>query len=452
MGTIRISLRTETKDKDGLSQLRLIYQISGKRQYFKTNLKARPEYWDGKHQRLFYLDKKAAKRVLPGVDYDLLPTSKEVDEMNAKLLSLRKDITNIERRFELDHIPFSTEMVITELEKKRVPVTKKEATSKELFHFMDKYITEHAATRKKGTLTVFKSVRSHLQKYQLHTGASVTFESLDYSFFQNFQNFLIDVQGLNNTTVAKQLSTVKTFINYARKQGVPVSDKHKDFTIKKEKLEVIALTNDEFEKLYHLDLCDNKKLEKVRDVFCFSCVTGLRYSDLKQLKRVHIQKDEIKLNVQKTSEHLTIPLNPYSRAILAKYQDLHAPLPVISNQKMNDYLTGKDERNEQGKVVKHTPGLCEIAGITEPVEIVRFRGAKRETRTYPKYELITVHTGRKTFVTLSLEKGMSAEEVMAITGHKDYKSFSRYVVVTDLRKKHVMTKAWEMKPVMKAVS
>ena len=85
------------------------------------------------------------------------------------------------------------------------------------------------------------------------------------------------------------------------------------------------------------------------------------------------------------------------------------------------------------------------AGINDPVEIVRFKGSERVPIIYPKHQLISMHTGRKTFVTLSLEKGMSAEEVMAITGHSDYKSFKRYVKITEARSKVVMAKAWTMK-------
>ena len=86
--------------------------------------------------------------------------------------------------------------------------------------------------------------------------------------------------------------------------------------------------------------------------------------------------------------------------------------------------------------------LCKLVGINEEVEIVRYRGVNREAIVYPKYDLIKVHTGRKTFCTLSLEKGMSAEQVMSISGHKDYKSFKRYVNVTENLKKVVMLKAW----------
>jgi integrase len=175
-----------------------------------------------------------------------------------------------------------------------------------------------------------------------------------------------------------------------------------------------------------MDLSENKRLAQVRDVFCFACTTGLRYSDLNQLKREHIKNDEIKLTVKKTRDFLTIPLNSYSKSILSKYEAMLKPLPVISNQNMNYAI--KD--------------LCKLAGIDEQIEIVRFRGINREAITYPKYELIGVHTGRKTFCTLSLEKGMSAEEVMSTSGHSDYRSFKRYVKITEQRKKVVMVKAW----------
>jgi integrase len=156
------------------------------------------------------------------------------------------------------------------------------------------------------------------------------------------------------------------------------------------------------------------------------------------LKREHIKSDQITITVKKTKELLTIPLNPYSKATLAKYEGMHRPLPVISNQNLNYAI--KD--------------LCKFAGIIEPIEIVRFRGVKREAITYPKYELIGVHTGRKTFCTLSLEKGMSAEQVMSISGHRDYKSFKRYVKVTEALKKVAMVKAWGIpfiEPKLKAV-
>lgn len=456
MGTTRITLRSETKDQNGLCSLQLVYQIQGDRKRFATDFKAWPETWDKKNQQVIYLNKAKAKKLLPNVDYNLLPDEKEVTELNAKITALKKDVSDIEKYFELVGEEYTTTKVIERLKEKRNPLAKKSSNSNEVYHFIDKYIESHKATRKKGSLSVYSSLRTHLQEFQSQAKRKITFDGLDYNFFKDFQNFLLSPHkvyvpskskkqpnkpgtwktvSLNNTTVAKQLSTLKTFIGYARKQGVKVNDKYKDFPIKKQNLEVIALTSDEFEKLYFMDLSNSKRLEQVRDVFCFSCVTGLRYSDLEQLRRIHIHDDEIRINVKKTEENLTVPLNDYAKAILAKYKDMQQPLPVLSNAKMNEYLKE----------------LCENAEIKEPVEIVRFRGSVREVNVYPKYKLISVHVGRKTFVTLSLERGMSAEEVMTITGHQDYKSFKRYVKVTEKRKKVVMAKAWKMEPKLKAV-
>ena len=64
MGTIRFVLRTDKADKEGLSPIQLIYQLSGQRKYFKTGDKLRSENWDPENQQAIYLDKKAAKKLL----------------------------------------------------------------------------------------------------------------------------------------------------------------------------------------------------------------------------------------------------------------------------------------------------------------------------------------------------------------------------------------------------
>jgi site-specific recombinase XerD len=460
MGTIRYVLRTDKIDMKETNPVQLVYQISGQRKYFTTSIKLRTENWNSEKQIGVYLDKKNAKKLLPAVGYNDLPNSGEIDSINSDLANLKREISEIETKFKLNRIPYSATMVIEALKEAKTPTTKKSHSSNEVYEFIDRYVTDNKATRKAASLGIHKALKQHLQDFQKDKKKRITFEGLDYSFFMEFQNYLIEKKGLNNTTVAKHLSTVKTFINYAKMHGVAVSDKYRDFKIRKESLEVIALTGEEFETLFNMDLSGNRKLDQVRDIFCFACTTGLRYSDMAQLEWIHIKNDEIRLTVQKTSEEITIPLNPYSSSIVEKYKGSPRPLPckivngkfsLISNQKMNQYLNGKDDLDEEGEIVKHQPGLCEIAGIDEKIEIVRFRGAKRETKTYSKYELISVHTGRKTFATLSLEKGMSAEEVMACTGHRDYKSFKRYVKVTEKRKKIVMKKAWGELPLLKVV-
>lgn len=122
---------------------------------------------------------------------------------------------------------------------------------------------------------------------------------------------------------------------------------------------VIFLTWDELNKLKDYQIPKDKQyLERVRDVFLFCCFTSLRYSDVRNLKRSDVKSDHIEITTVKTADSLTIELNKYSKAILDKYKDIHfenyMALPVISNQKMNDYLKELGELAEINEPVRET--------------------------------------------------------------------------------------------------
>jgi integrase len=436
IGTTRFELRKGVSAKNDKLPISLIYSLKSVRKRYSTGLTILSEYWNAKGQRAFYIPQREAKKILSHLPANSLLAEVEINEINDVLDNIELSVKAIEDRFLALKTPFSANMVIAELSNSKPDAIKVEEKTDLVFDYIDKYISEHEASREPGSLSVYKSVKNHLKAYQDATRHKVTFEKIDYSFFSKFQTFLInriktDSNGnksplLNNTTIAKALSTLKTFLSYARKEGIKVNDSYRDFTVKREKLEVIALEQSELQSLIDFDLSNNKRLEKVRDIFVFACATGLRFSDVQQLKREHLDNDSINIVVKKTKTALTVPLNIISANILDKYNELHKPLPAISNQRINEYIKE----------------LCQIVGIVKPIEIVRFHGKKRITNTFPKYELISFHNARKTFVTLSLERGMSAEEVMTISGHEDYKSFKRYVNVTEKRKKVVMLKAW----------
>ena len=444
MSTIRFFLPPDKKDKQGRQPIMMIYQLSGTRKYFSTQRKIFAGSWDNESQRAVYRDKKEIKKYLAEVEPILIPTAIEIKDINDKLEEFIKDVEKIERRFNEDKTEYNEEIVIEKLKEIHKPNIRRNEATGYVFNFIDQYIKDHESTREPGSLGVYKSLKNHLKDFQETKGVKVVFSEMDKKFFQRFQDFLAvprkkfvtnrkyaaggreKIVRLNNTTIAKQLSTLKTFLGYAKVHDINVSDKYKEFPISKPKLEVIALTNDEFELLFNLDLSKNIRLDRVRDIFCFSCVTGFRYSDLNRLRWEHIKKDEINKVIEKTDTPLIIPLNPYSRAILKKYEGKQFPLPVITNQRLNVYIKE----------------LCRIAGINEPMEIVRTYGNKKERITYPKYELTSIHTGRKTFATVSLERGMPSEIVQKTGGWEDRRSFERYINITEERKKLAMQKAW----------
>src|SRR3954452_1017827 len=100
----------------------------------------------------------------------------------------------------------------------------------------------------------------------------------------------------------------------------------------KEPSENIYLSTCEIEKLYNLDLCNNERLDKVRDLFIIACYTGLRFSDLIQLRDANLidKKTKVKIKTQKTGEVVIIPLHRFIKEILIKNNGVTPP--IISNQ------------------------------------------------------------------------------------------------------------------------
>ncbi len=445
--TIKRWLRTDKQLKDGTAPIFLIYQISGQRKYLNTGIKVRPDNWENDYQQAIYLDKRTAKRLLPNVDYALLPLAKDIDNINDALDNILSEIKAIEARFSLDKITYSAEMVIEAYNNSRNPTTKKTEPKNYIADFLGRYIDDNRNAKRHKTICNYINIRFHLTEFD----NKLTFENLTIAKLKSFQSFLLDKQGLSSATIVKLFSILKTALKSARiDYKINVNAEYLDFvpSVKRDReIEVIALTQTELQSIIDLDLSDKRKfvitekevhgeskrfkltyktLDKIREVFLFSCATGLRFSDLKDLKREHIQGMTIKKICVKTGQSLQIPLNALSYGILDKYKDLHNPLPIISGQKSNEYLKA----------------LGKLANINTPIEKVRNYGANMERETLPKYDLMTMHVGRKTFTTLLLEKGIASQEVMTLTGHTTYKSFARYVKVTDERKQAAMIKAF----------
>ena len=452
MGTTRFHLRVQQVDKEGESRIELFYSIGGSKAYFNTGKRLSKTNWNQESQTAVYIDKETAKKMDPLVDFPMLKSSAEVKKINIELASLKNRVQDIEKRFELNRQEYTPQSVKDALQAEIGTSGKKSVPSKFLYDYIDRYIEDNRATRVKGSLTVYSSLKKHLQDYEGNKKIKIEFKTVDRRFFNDFQTFLLfqggirrsakgtkyNKRGLNKTTVAKQLSTLKTFLSYAKADDIPVNDKYKEFKIEREDGPVIALTEKEFQSLYTLVLPEGSTQDHVRNAFCFSCVTGLRYSDLAQLRRENINEKENKIEIniikKKETKNHTIPLNPISRAILKKYEGKARPLHVISNQRMNDYLKGSKKRKIKS--------ICEMAGITDNIIKVEYKGAETNRNNFKKYELIGVHNGRKTFCTLALERGMSTQAVMATSGHKDYKSFQRYVNITEQSKQNAMSKAW----------
>jgi integrase len=362
-------------------------------------------------------------------------------DINTKIESTIKNIDSIFDEFEKQNII----PTVDEFRDKYNNQTKSTPPEKvkTFFDYYDDFVNKQSIENnwKYATLQKFATVKNHLTAFN----KDLTFEKLTKDDLNNYVVFLREKKDMRNSTILKQIAFVKWFLKWAAGEGYNPNLAFSTFFPKMDKVEkkVIFLDWAELTTVYNFDFStaqwtlpdgtkkplDNQtkiSLERVRDVFCFCCFTSLRYSDVENLKRSDIKDNEIEITTIKTAHSLTIDLNNYSRAILAKYASEVYPnnkaLPVISNQKMNDRL-------------KEVGELC---GLNTPITITYYKGAERIDEVYPKYELIGTHCGRRTFICNALTLGIAPQTVMKWSGHANYISMKPYIDIADTEKKKAM--------------
>lgn len=279
------------------------------------------------------------------------------------------------------------------------------------------------------TFEKFSALKRHLQTFD----PMLSFFTLSESKLQEYVDYLTR-QEMKNTTIAKNLSFVRWFLRWAFNSGYYTGHLHETFKPKLkgtsgDSKEIIYLTQSEVKKLQDQTFTRSQAaLERVRDVFLFCCFTGLRYSDAAKLKRVDIKESHIDVVTKKTVDGLKIELNKHSREILDKYATEKFPgdraLPIISNEKMNAHL------KDLGK-------LCEL---DTPTRIVYFQGNQRFEEVLPKWQLLTTHVARRTFVVTALQLGIPAEVIMRWTGHSRFEAMKPYIAIVDELKRISMSK------------
>lgn len=310
---------------------------------------------------------------------------------------------------------------------------KKVKPERTIFEYHAEFMTEqgHESQWSDSTYKEHRTIQRRLKDF----APKLEFEDLTQNGLSKFVDYLQTIQvnskkkGLKNSSIRKNLDNLKWFLRWATNKGY---NKEMAFTtfqpkLKEVKNTIVYLTWEELITVYNFKAsitCSH--LEKVKDVFCFCCFTSLRYSDVANLKRTNVFEDHIQVTTIKTYETLRIELNDYSKAILEKYKDEtyedNLALPVISNQKMNDGLKE----------------LGELCGIDEPVSITYYKGGERYDETYKKYELLTTHCGRRTFISNAIMLGIAPEIVMKWTGHEDYRTMKPYIAIADKAKKDAM--------------
>jgi integrase len=288
------------------------------------------------------------------------------------------------------------------------------------------FVEVHRSVKAERTTTSYYTTINFLKRFEKERHGKITFDNFNLELFEKVRDFAYKDNGYTSNYFATSINKLKAFLNWATDRGLNYNLAYRKFKAPEVETTIVCLYQDELFALYGHDF-KSKRLNQVRDVYCFGCFTGLRYSDIKDLRREHIKGDELQKTIIKTKQFLKIPLNKFALEILEKYQDHpYGPLPRFSSQKFNEYVKE----------------ACSIAKINSPVTVINYSGGRVMEKTVPKYELITSHTARKTFATNSLIFGMSETAVKRVTGHKKDQSFQRYVNFADQFLKEQTNAAW----------
>ncbi len=290
-----------------------------------------------------------------------------------------------------------------------------------LFAFIEDFIAK-APTRpnpKTGRPVCYKMIREYertfhyLKDFANQNRRRIDFKDIDLDFYHDFMSYLTNL-GLAANTIGKKIQTLKIFLNAASDTGANSYTAYKShrFTTIKEETESAHLNEDELVEMFKLDLSNNKRLEKVRDLFLIGAWTGLRFSDWNQVSPENIHDGLISIKQSKTGGKIWIPVHPMVEFILNKYD---GELPAVpTNQRVNEYI------KEVAKAAK----------ITTPFKKTITKGGQPETNVYKKWEVVSSHTARRSFATNAYNAGVPSLSIMAITGHKTESSFLKYIKVT----------------------
>ncbi len=260
----------------------------------------------------------------------------------------------------------------------------------------------------KGTLTRYTTALNHTVDFLKwkYNVSDIDIRKIDHPFITEFEFYLRSECKCNHNSAVKYVkSNFGKIIRNCVANGWLDKDPFVSYASKMREVNRAFLDEADLEAIATKEF-KGDRLNQVRDIFLFSCYTGLAYIDVKQLTRNNISigidgERWIFTNRQKTDTRSNIPLLPVAEGILNKYK-LHPQcvnenrlLPVLSNQKMNSYLKE----------------IGDVCGITKE---------------------LTFHIARHTFATtITLTNGVSIESVSKMLGHRSIKTTQHYAKIVD---------------------
>lgn len=384
--------------------LLLYYSIEGKRIQCPMNCSIAPKYWDWKSQRVKKLNDTPKSTIL---------FNNKIEDAIARLNSHFENFNQRGKKVTKESISLALKSTPEKKEEQQW-TTSIEGTYS---HFIAHHKNPAGFSIENSTIKKHKTIKKNLTEFVKKYYPCFDWIDIDNDFFKKFQDYIYDELDNIDNTATKYIKGVKTILRYLQDSGYEINRTVLNFKVREYEAPAIVVELKELQLLVE-KVFKEDGLEKVRDVFIFMAWTGQRFSDIRTIDRNAITKrngqDVWLVTTEKTKDtSITVPLNEYCMQILERYRNHETAIPIFTEPYYN----------------KSLKEVFRITEINRLVRKIKWKRGRPYQTSEPLSEIITSHVARKTFITNSLILGMSESEVKKISGHKDDRSFRRYVEI-----------------------
>lgn len=292
---------------------------------------------------------------------------------------------------------------------------------------IDKFIEASASRKVNGklglaenTLKKYKSFKNLMLRFeQEYLKKRIKLADMDKNFVEKFKKWLLDVNNYSVNHAGKQLDHLKTIGRDAMEYDINVNPymlKVQSFKQSNDNRYIVTFSFEEIEKIRNAEM-PNEHLENAKKWMLIGLEIGQRAGDLLKLSENDILAKEqgvlyLNIHQQKTNKMVCVPIiNKHTINII----ESEFPNP-ISIQKLNTYIKQ----------------VCKLVGLNQPTEGYKFdsQSKRKVLGTYPKYELVTTHSFRRSFATNWYSR-MQTSLIMEITGHSKESQFKEYINIRE---------------------
>ncbi|MEN7549328.1 site-specific integrase [Rapidithrix thailandica] len=275
------------------------------------------------------------------------------------------------------------------------------------------------------TIRQYRNTFKYLSYFEKYSRHRYLFDEIDFNFLDKFQSYLKSLKntnanrktdkGLLKDSLSKHLKHLKTITRWAYDRGIHTNEKFMKFKASyTSKNEIVVLTEDEMVRLENIDLTNKPMLDKARDLFLFMFRTGQRISDIN-----NFDPDDIKnrvwefeaLKVRKEKKRIRIEFEGFFAPAYTILQKYNGHLPKLALQVLNRSI------KDVGKMCKFDTTV-KITRQTDTGETVTIKGKK--------WEFMSAHMARRTFVSILINKGVPFTKIQKFTGHSDLTTLLKY--------------------------